>query len=385
MNEINTVIIGSLHHNTLGVIRSLGEAGIPQNNISIMLVGEDHSPRNLISTSKYVNPERIIYVNSYDEIIPCLQNNNEFYEKRQRVVICCSDGASGAVIAGKELLKDKFKTPETYLDVADLMVKSYQGIIAKESGLTVPYSKEFITNSPIEWNIFPCILKPYKCATGAGKSDIHVLYSREDLDVIIKQIKSERIQIQQYVEKDIEFQLIGCSLDAGKKLIIPGFTKIIRQPKTTNTGYLLYSPIKELSYDSDSVKRFVQRIGYSGLFSIEFVRGKDGIDYFLEINLRNDGNAYCVNSAGVNLPYIWSYYQVFRELPPKPTSISKAVYFIPDFNDLRLAIHEIGLLRWIKQFREAQSHSIYNKKDMRPFWFEFRRQCKRVLRKETKL
>ena len=115
------------------------------------------------------------------------------------------------------------------------------------------------------------------------------------------------------------------------------------------------------------------------------MRGKDGIDYFLEINLRNDGNAYCVNSAGVNLPYIWSYYQVFRELPKKPTSISKAVYFIPDFNDLKIAIHEIGLFKWIKQFREAQSHSIYNKKDMGPFWFEFRRQCKRVLKQETKL
>ncbi len=49
------------------------------------------------------------------------------------------------------------------------------------------------------------------------------------------------MQIQEYIEKKMEFQLIGCSLEKGEKIIIPGFTQIIRQPDNTNTGYLRYS------------------------------------------------------------------------------------------------------------------------------------------------
>ena len=177
----------------------------------------------------------------------------------------------------------------------------------------------------------------------------------------------------------MEFQLIGCSLNAGESILIPGFTKILRQPKNTNTGYLCYSPIEKLEFDKDAVEKFIRRIGYSGLFSVEFIRAKDGTDYFLEINMRNDGNAYCVKSAGVNLPYIWAYYQAFGVMPDTPTSFSKPIYFIPDFNDLKVALKQDGLLRWLRDFKNAQSHSIYNKNDMGPFRFEFFRQVKRVI------
>lgn len=213
----------------------------------------------------------------------------------------------------------------------------------------------------------------------AGKSDIYVINSKGELDEVLKTIQSDRIQIQRYIDKDIEFQLIGCSLDAGQTIIIPGFTNIIRQPKTTNTGYLLYSPIEQLQFDMESVEKFIRTIGYSGLFSVEFIRAEDGKDYFLEINMRNDGNAYCVESAGVNLPYIWTYYQTYGELPDVPLSFTEPIYFIPDFNDLKLAMKTIGPFKWLKQFRQAQSHSIYNKNDMNPFKFEFKRQIKRMI------
>ena len=94
--------------------------------------------------------------------------------------------------------------------------------------------------------------------------------------------------------------------------------------------------------------------------------------------MRNDGNAYCVTRAGVNLPYIWAHYQKCGEIPEVPLSFKKAIYFIPDFSDLKIARKKIGLLKWIKEFRQAEAHSIYNKKDMKPFRFEFKRQIKRI-------
>lgn len=371
------VIIGGIHHNTLGVIRSLGESGISSNTLQVLIICKDNNPKNILSTSKYVKDASISYIKTYDEVVPWLIKNATF--AGQRVIICCADGAAEKVIKNRELLEGKYKTPSTLMDVSELMVKSRQGSIANECGLTIPKSQDYYTNQSIDWELFPCIIKPYKSVTGAGKADIKIVESKTDLVEAIKLLQAEKIQIQEYIDKDIEFQLIGCSLDAGKKIIIPGFTKLIRQPKNTNTGYLLYSPIERIDYDKDAVERFIRKIGYSGLFSVEFIRGKDGKDYFLEINMRNDGNAYCVESAGVNLPYIWAYYQTYGELPNIPMSFTESIYFIPDFNDLKLAMKTIGLFKWIKQFRQAESHSIYNKNDMEPFKYEFWRQFKRVL------
>lgn len=89
-----------------------------------------------------------------------------------------------------------------------------------------------------------------------------------------------------YGEK-IEYQLIGCSLNNGKTLIILGYTKIIRQPYNKNTGYLVLSPIENLDYNSEVLERFLSTIGYNGLFSLEFIRDKNDRDYFLKINLRD--------------------------------------------------------------------------------------------------
>lgn len=375
MSNTSVIVIGSLHHNTLGVIRSLGESGISNQNVDILIVAKNHDLNNLITSSKYVNPKRVDFVDEYDQIESWLLKK---VAEPNAVVICCSDGAAEAVIRSEDSLKAKYKIPSTLIPISELTMKSTQGSIAQRCGLNVPFSKDFLVNQEINWSHFPCIIKPYKSATGAGKNDVRILSSQEDLIRSLPSLGADKIQIQQYIDKEMEFQLIGCSLDAGEKIIIPGFTKLIRQPKNTNTGYLLYSPIDQLDYDREAVEKFIRTIGYSGLFSVEFIRGKDGKDYFLEINMRNDGNAYCVESAGVNLPYIWVYYQTYGKMPDVPTTFTNPVYFIPDLNDLKLAFKQIGPFKWLKQFREAQSHSIYNKQDMGPFKFEIKRQVKRV-------
>ena len=376
ISSIKVVVIGSIHHNTLGVIRSLGEIGIDIKNIHVLLVSNSISEKNMITVSSYVTKENVGYIGNCDKIINWLTNLAKDGEKR--VIICCSDATAETVINNSSYLSAWFKTPSTALNVLELMEKDVQCTIAEKCGLRIPYSAVYNKGECLNWNIFPCITKPIKSAFGAGKQDIFIDKNPEELESSLKQIEADTIQIQEYIEKEVEFQLIGCSLDAGKHIIIPGYTTIIRQPPNTNTGYLKYSSIDELNFDVNSVYEFIKQIGYSGLFSVEFLRGMDGNDYYLEINMRNDGNAYCVQSAGVNLPFIWSYYQMYGELPEVKLGISKSIYFIPDFNDLKVAIRSVGIFRWIKDFITADSHSIYNKKDMKPFIYEFKRQIRRV-------
>ena len=295
------------------------------------------------------------------------------------MIICCSDATAEMIVSHATYLNQWYSTPSTKCNISELMEKDVQCNIARDCGLCVPYDEVVGKSDKLKWDFFPCITKPIKSAIGAGKQDICIVNSRDELDETLLNIEAETIQLQEYIEKEFEFQLIGCSLDAGDIVLIPGYTQIIRQPKNTNTGYLKYLPIESLNINLSKVNDFIKRIGYSGLFSVEFLRGQDGNNYFLEINMRNDGNAYCVQSAGVNLPFIWVYYQTFFKMPATNLKVDKEIFFIPDFNDLKVAVRTDGFFSWLKDFMLAESYSIYNKKDMRPFIFEIARQIKRII------
>ena len=375
LNAISVAIVGGNHHNTLGVVRSLGEQGISKKNIQVLLVGDHIPPTNIISVSKYVLKENVACSESYGDIILWLQTLAA--DGIKRVVICCSDGASEMVISHQESLSDSYYLPTTDVDICQLMKKDVQDSYAADCQLHIPKSIVIAPNEKYDWHCYPCISKPLKSIIGAGKDDICVASTEKELEKILGTIETPKVQIQEFIAKKIEFQLIGCSLNKGENIIIPGYTRILRQPKNTNTGYLAYAPIRELDYDAKAVQNFIKKIGYSGLFSIEFIRDKNGTDYFLEINMRNDGNAYCVKSAGVNLPFIWCYYSVFGQLPDLPLSFDKTIRFIPDFNDLKVALSQGHGMTWLSDFVKAESHSIYNGRDIKPFLVELVQQVKK--------
>ena len=364
-SRIFPVIIGGLHHNTLGVIRSLGEQGVPAANIKVLLVGAGIEDDSFIARSKYVIKSNVAHVETNGDILVWLKTIPQTIPRR--TIVCCSDGAASVVLGHHAELMDKFASPSISLDVSSCMDKEIQGKQANSSGFNVPNGKVINTNNYAEWNSFPCIIKPLSSISGSNKEDIHIARDANELRTSLGDVSSDYVQIQEFIRKQMEYQLIGCSLEAGNRLIIPGYTVILRQPPNTNTGYLRYCPIQHLPLNESAIRNFMFRIGYSGLFSLEFIRDFSGKDYFLEINLRNDGNAYCVTSAGVNLPYIWCYYCTYNQVPDCKTAFDKEIRFIPDFFDYRLGVDAVGFTEWTKQFFKADSHSIYNLHDIKPF------------------
>ena len=378
MDDLKVVVIGGLHHNTLGVIRSLGENGVFKSNIEIIILDDLCPLNNIISSSKYTDKKKIYYVKNSNSIVDLLINHAE--EGNKKIVICCSDDSAELVIKNSVALGEYYSIPQANTSISELFDKQKQGEYASKCGLHVPDSIVIKKGESFEWNSFPCITKPIKSVEGGGKSDIRVVSNSSELSKVVQNIDAEIVQIQKYIEKSMEFQLIGCSLNKGENIIIPGYSKIVRQPENTNTGYLNYVPIHLLDFDLDSVKKLIKTIGYNGLFSVEFIRGKDGIDYYLEMNMRNDGNAYCVQSAGVNLPYIYVYYEKYGKFPNVQMSINKDIWFIPDYNDLKVAFKSIGLRKWIKDFVTAESHSIFNKNDIMPFIVETKRMLSKCIK-----
>ena len=324
--------------------------------------------RPYVGYSKYIRDVRV--VKDENEISSAMYSLHKSSEKA--IVIACADSISSFLDSNRNTLSKDFILPgsEEEGQITRLMNKNSMMQLALESGLSVPKSWTVYTEYPEIKDIeYPCIVKPLVSKNGS-KADIAICDKACELEEYLNVCNCEELQIQKYITKQIEFQLIGCSLNSGGKIIIPGASIILRQPKNTNTGFLRYVPIRNFSFDKESCVEFIRKTGYSGLFSLEFIRDNNGVDYFMEINFRNDGNSICVTASGMNLPYIWYLYNSGKNIENELCYDSmKEVLVMPEFNDIRNAIHNrISWYKWLKDVRNTDRFMEFSKYDQKPFW-----------------
>lgn len=369
------IVFGGNHHNTLGVIRSLGQKGIS----TILILVDDDDRQSYVSKSKYIAevhkyPSYESGVKYLADLVPSL--------KEKLVVICCSDGAASAVDMHYDVLASSFYIPNCAKrgEISRLMSKEVLADEAKNAGLAVPQTWLSENGVIPDGVTFPCILKPLYSKDGR-KEDISVCRDLVELTNYFQNEHCNRLQIQAFVEKDFEYQLIGCSIRGGGQVIIPGVSKVIRPSKTSNTGFLLYDRLDN-TYPIQRVKDMLSKMKYSGLFSAEFLRDKEGKDYFMEVNFRNDGNAIAVTAAGVNLPFLW----VQSSLSDNPIDTSALeihpVYVMPEYDDLvHVLHHNISLKTWIKDMKRSDCYMEYDKADKKPFFYRTKDMVSVLLKK----
>lgn len=359
MNKV--IVIGSDHHNTLGVLRSLGERGIKSD---LLIVTQ--SKMTFVNYSKYV--EKSFIVRQVDEILTILLSQYRD-ETHKPVLICCSDTAMGIIDENRDELSRSFFLPGSNVQgqISALMNKKEMAKLAESIGLNVPHSTylENPLNDLMQIKL-PCIIKPIESRKGS-KKELSICKTFKDIESYSEKYDLQNYQIQDYIDKDFEFQLIGCSTK--NEIIIPGVSIIKRPCKGSNTSFLYYSPLKEGFCAIGKCKEFVKRTGYHGLFSLEFLRDKDGQDYFMEINFRNDGNAICVTAAGMSLPYIWYLDCIGEDYYSESKKTISPVYVMPDIAELKLLVtRQISLREYIDDFRKTDRFMEYDRMDEKPFW-----------------
>jgi len=294
------IIIGGNHHNTLGVIRALGYKGITS---LVVLVTEEEKP--YVSYSKYI--DSCVLLRNSQDVVPFLLEYQKDIQGKQ-VVLSCADFATAELDKHYDELEKYYYLPTSHKQgrCNHYMNKEEMSRLAVSKGMKAP--KSWTIEPKTQINIsevkFPCIAKPLVSIFGS-KLEIQILRNKEELLSYLDEYKDHRFFLQEFIEKDFEYQLIGCSLRNGEEVIIPGYSKCIRPCQGTNTGFLEYKAFGGFLCNLQACANFIKEIGYQGLFSMEFIRDKKGVDYFLEINMRNDGNAICVTGAGVNLPFIY--------------------------------------------------------------------------------
>lgn len=380
MNKV--IIIGGFHHNTYGLIRSLGETGLK----SDVILEPSHIRVNWLFASKYIKKAHILSdgENLVDYLLTTYSD-----EEEKPVVYCGSDNSISLLDNAYNLLKEKF-----FIFNADgkqgrinyFMNKESMFPLAEKCGLTTIKTWHLKRNEIEKANLhYPILVKPSN-SLGGVKTDIKVSYNQKEL--LENMHDGVDYILQEYIDKDYELNMLGLSLKTGNSIFYPGVIKKLREYpiKKGSSSFARIDALNEYPiFNIDGIKKFVHMIGYEGLFSIEFVV-KGNTCYFLEINMRNDGNGYMSTGAGLNLPLIWYRYCCGIADNSHSLHLEKPFYFMSEETDYKqVTTGHLSISKWIKSLFMTDAFFIINKKDIKPglmfLALEFVRMIKHFIKK----
>lgn len=295
MKSPQAVILGDSTHNTLSAVRSLGEAKMP---FSLMMKCDEDVCN--VGKSKFLKKGNLITVKEMDECLPLLERMK--LNGITTYLMCTFDEAAEWVDRHEEELSKKLVTPCRGGHIGKLFEKDVQCKLAAECGLTVPRSEVYHRGEDFESISihYPLLLKPLQSTQGE-KEDIHICRSREDVNKALRdESHCPAFMVQEFIEKEYELDCVGMRSDEGLYLV-GAIRKIRHWPPMIGAGaYGIFIPIEETNVNVKGVEKFLERAGYFGPFSVEFLHCGDK-NYFMEVNFRNEGLAYAATVAGANL------------------------------------------------------------------------------------
>jgi len=371
--DIKITVIGADHHNTLGIIRSLGECGLFLDGIIVT-----DKNKSFVSKSKYLHRCLLVRKNE-QEVVSCLLNQKTIAGKKT-ILIPSDDFSESIIDKHLDALSPFYITPNinfTEGAIVRLMDKDVMNQVAKEEGLLVPKSislkvpddllllSEKLNSKELA---LPFIAKPLRSATG-NKDAIKIVYSLTELEGFLKMLPPCNVLLQEYLEIEEEYGIQGYAY--GGQVYIPGIIRKIRT-SSSSRGSTIYARIEQdVPYiDKSMIANMVERTRFSGLFDIELFLHKGDL-YFIEMNFRNGAYGYAYTRFGSNLAYLWAC--ACQGWIPKLVNSTKKeeFYLMNEISDFRSIIEKkISWYGWVKQFLTADVHMIINRKDMGPFWFK---------------
>ena len=353
------------HYNPLNVIRSLGEKEL---NPYVILVG-DHPV--MVNHSRYVR--KLHLVKDHEEGLALLLNEYG-NESKKPFLYMSNDNTVSCIDEHYNELKAKFITYNAGGEQGRLVwLQNKDNItnLGAQAGLDNP-KKEVVDTGVLPTNLkYPVITKVLASTMGAWKGDVHICQNEAELKEAYKTIKSPKLIVQEYVNKVGEFCMEGFSINDGQDIFIPYVADYIRYYGDSYGHYMWMKPFEEGEF-KEKIKELFKLTKFNGIFEIEFMKGPDGKNYFLEINLRASTWNYALTVGGGNLPYFWAKSTLAgrilfeeMELREKPFT---AIVEPEDFVNNVLGGHTVGFFTWLKQCFTADCHYYFNKKDWKPLY-----------------
>lgn len=357
------IVFALEHYNPLGLIRSLGENGINPVYIAVKRKCE------IASKSKYIS--KCHYVDTIEEGYKLVVLEYGSFDKDHRPFILFSDDKSvGYFDLHYDEVKDKFifyNAGQAGM-INEFMDKQKILNLAKDCGFNVLESQVVKIGEVPKGIKYPIITKDITPNSGNWKSDVFICQNEDELIEAYKHITSPLIQLQRFVDKQNECALEGFTAKRGKQV----FIATEHTWKYLIKGY--YSPYQNVRMFNRpemqaNLEKMFEKIGFDGIFEVEFLIDKDGTYYFLEVNFRASAWNYAATTVGMPMPYLWvksmidggidnSYSKKFEDF----SAISEPI----DFGK-RVDSGAISFAEWLKDFKESKCTYYYNKDDIEPF------------------
>ena len=365
------IILGDGHFNTLGMVRSLGEAGIRPDVITV-----GHC--QMVGSSKYIKNHHVA-----DSIEDGLEYIITTYsrEEEKPFLLTGNDKIIAVIDRNYNRLIDKFYFFNAGNEgrINSLLSKNEQNLLAESCGFNVPkYEEVRIGDKPTKVP-YPLITKAIDSTVENWKDQVFVCNNESELVEAYSHLKGDRILLQQFIEKKNETGFDALTINGGEETYLPLQLTYYNTTKTSfgSSIYFFEPRDEELC---ERIQELMRKTHYSGIFSIDLLIGKDERIYFLEINFRNSAWSYPSTCAGVNLPVLWAQSVLSEKLNVDDVKIKKLPYSaIVDSEELSHALRE-GLGKTIKTLKRicaCDSRVIWNWKDQGPFWSVVRDYIKR--------
>lgn len=365
--ENKIIVFGANTINTLGMVRSLGEAGVRP--VCILL----NTETGFVYDSKY--PLETTYKNSVEEGLSYIMSR--FSKENVKAFILSSDDRTSSIIDYHyHELSESFYIPNAGTDgvINYYMDKNNLSKLAASLGFSIPQTIVVDKKRTLpEYIPFPCFLKPVVSIKGTKKEPA-VCQNVVDVLENVKRFSGDYILLQEYVDKKTELCFQGFSINRGEEIFLPYVMCYFRFTDTSFGGYVCMDKFSDREL-FDKIHHLIRKVQYTGLFSVEFLLGKNGILYFTEINFRHDGYSYFTTTGGANLPYLYIKSVLDNRINIVDLRIKERVVGMNEVSDFSQFVKtkRLSLLKWIYQFFTSDSHLLFNLRDISPFYKQITR------------
>lgn len=356
------IILGVNNGSTLGLVRCLGYMGV---DLFCVIYGDK---KGWVFSSKYSSKSE--YVEDAVAGLEFIVHNFKG-ELERPILIGSNDESANAIDSRYDELKGDFYMSNAGNTgaITKLMDKDFSSKKAQEYGFVLPECTILYKHRDIPHDLsYPLFTKSLRTIDG-GKKDEMICHNRAELLNAQSQICADTFLAQQYIEKEVEINYYGFSY--GGEVYIP---YINYRPRFSEKGFGGYHIFKKNNVEDDVSHRVINMMrstDYQGMFSVEFLKGKDGTLYFMEVNYRHDGDTILLE-PGINLPYYYCLSEIngFLTTPPFD-SLKDNIIGMREYVDFKQSVigGKVPLFKWLFQLFTADSHIVWSNRDVKPGLF----------------
>ena len=371
------IVLCGDHYNPLGLLRSLGEAGIEP-----IVILADRAPF-LVPCSKYIGKLHRVEDNTHGFSLLLEKYGNEAVKP---FLYACSDDIESLLDEHYETLKEKFY----FFDggsagrITGLMNKDEINKLAAQCGARIPRS-EVVARGTLPTEVpYPVITKSIASTVGGWKNDVYVCRNEAELREAYAKIETPVVLVEEFIEKKNELCVDGASIHNGEYVYMPLKCHYIRFTEKAYGNYMTMSPFEE-GETKRLITEIIRATRFTGIFSIEFLVTKEDELVFLEVNFRNSTWSYSATHAGANLPIIWARSVLKGSLDLTDVAVSPEPFTAmaeqADFND-HVRHGDLSFRQWLKEFRACPCTYVYDPKNRKPFFALVWHSLKLLLKKK---